>query len=191
METKQQTKVTKQNKSGFFLAMYHHQNSTKDQLVNLDSLKETQVILVDCCGWYYKKLFTQKSIVGLETIKTVKQFELDKTYFDRLIDNQQDQFIGWPSVCVDDCAVVFDRSPLLKYRSLDQLSEIITDVTDKYMPNTVILEQSLTFIDDNRLVDRFYNFAKFKINGYIVKKITYDADQMHISIRLQKKFNQS
>ena len=171
--------------------MYHHQNSTKNQLVNLDSLEETQVILVDCCGWHYKKLFPQKSIVGLETIKTVKQFELDKTYFDRLIDNQQDQFIGWPSVCVDDCAVVFDRSPLLKYRTLDQLSEIITDVTDKYMPNTVILEQSLTFIDDNRLVDRFYNFAKFKIHGYVVKKITYDTDLMHVSIRFQKKFNQS
>ncbi len=191
MENKQQTKVTKQNKSDFFLTMYHHQNSTKDQLVDLDLLRETKVILVDCCGWHYKKLFPRKSIIGLETIKTVKQFGLDKTYFDRLIDDQQDHHIGWPSVYVNDCAVVFDRSPLLKYKALDQLSKIIVDVTEKYMPNTIILEQSLTFIDDYRLDDRFYNFAKFKIDGYVINKIIYDTDRMHFSIRFQKKFKQS
>ena len=63
METKQQTKVTEQNKSDFFLRMYYHQTATKDQLVNLDLLKESTVVLVDCCGWHYKKLFPQKSVI--------------------------------------------------------------------------------------------------------------------------------
>ena len=191
METKQQTKVTEQNKSDFFLRMYYHQTATKDQLVNLDLLKESTVILVDCCGWHYKKLFPQKSVIGFEAIKTIKNFNLDKTYFDHLIDNQHDHRIGWPPISIDNCAVVFDKSPLLKYRTLDQMSNILIDVTNKYMPSTVILEQSLTFVDDDRLIDRFYNFAKFKINGYIVNKFNYNADLMHVSIEFRKKIKQS
>ena len=187
METKQQTKITEQNKNNFFLTVYHHQTKTKDQLVNLDSLKESVIILVDCCGWHYKKLFPHKSIIGFETIKTVKNFVLDKTYFDRLIDNQTDNRIGWPGVVADNYAVVFDCSPLLKYRTVDQIYDILNNVANKYAPGTILLEQSLVFIDDSRLVDRFYNLTKLAINGYVVTKFNYDTDVMHLSMRFQKK----
>lgn len=187
MDTKQQTKVTDQNKSDFFLRLYHHQTATKKELVNIDALDEHTVILVDCCGWHYKKLFPNKSIVSLETYKTVKEFALDRTYFDRLIDNQSDDQIGWPSLSVDNCAVIFDRSPLLKYRTLNQISNILQTVAHKYTPNTILLKQSLTFIDDTRLVDRFYNIVKLEVNGYIVTQFAYDTHIMHLSIKFQKK----
>lgn len=189
METRQQTKVTDQNKINFFHTVYHHQSDNKDDLVDLDSIDQSTIILIDCCGWHYKKLFPQKSIIGFETIKTVKDFALDRTYFDRLIDNQSDNRIGWPSLTTSGCAVVLDRSPLLKYMTLEQISDLLDKISNKYMPNTIVLEQSLLLIDDTRLVDRFYNIAGLAINNYIVNQFNYDTDKMHLSVRFQKKIN--
>jgi len=187
MDIKQKTKVNEQNLNSFFQNMYHHQFNNKEQLVDLNSINDSTVIAVDCCGWHYKKIFPNKSIVAVETIKTVKQFNLDKTYFDRLIDNQTDCRLGWPSIPPGNCAVIFDRSPLLKYQTLDQISNILIKAADKYLPGTIVLEQSLKFIDDIRLVDRFDNLAKLAVDGYIVKKFNYDTDLMHLSITFQKK----
>ena len=189
METKQQTKVTDQNKINFFHTVYHHQSDSKNDLVDLDSIDQSTIILIDCCGWHYKKLFPQKSIIGLETIKTVKDFELDRTYFDRLIDNQADNRIGWPSLTASKCAVVFDRSPLLKYMTLEQISDILDKISNKYMPDIIVLEQSLLLVNDTRLIDRFYNIAGLAINNYIVSKFNYDTNKMHLSVRFQKKIN--
>jgi hypothetical protein len=187
MDIKQQTKVTEQNLNSFFQKLYHHQTNNKKQLVDLDVLNEPTAIVVDCCGWHYKKLFPNKSVVAVETIKTVKQFNLDKTYFDRLIDNQSDDRLGWPSIPPGNCAVIFDRSPLLKYQTLAQISNMLAKAADKYVPDTVILEQSLTFIDDVRSIDRFYDIAKIEIAGYVVTKFMYDTDGIHLSIRFKKK----
>jgi len=187
MDIRQQTKVTDQNSNDFFCQVYYHQTATKEQLVNLDDFNESNIILVDCCGWYYKKLFPNKSIIAFETLKTVKQFKLDNTYFDRLIDNQTDSRIGWPSISPGNCAVIFDRSPLLNYLTLEQISNILAKITDSYLPNTVVLEQRLIFLDDFRSLDRFYNIAKIEIAGYVVTKFIYDTDVMHLSIRFKKK----
>lgn len=189
MDTKQQTKVTDQNKINFFHTVYHHQSNDKNDLVDLESIDQPTIILIDCCGWHYKKMFPQKSIIGFETIKTVKDFELDRTYFDRLIDNQADNRIGWPSVTATKCAVVFDRSPLLKYLTLQQISNILDKISNKYMPDTIVLEQSLIFIDDARLVDRFYTVTSLAIDNYIVNQFNYNTDKMHLSVRFQKKIN--
>jgi hypothetical protein len=189
MDTKQQTKVTNQNKINFFQTVYHHQSADKNDLVDLESIDQPTIILIDCCGWYYKKMFPQKSIIGFETVKTVKDFELDQTYFDRLIDNQADNRIGWPSLTASKCAVVFDRSPLLKYLTLQQISNILDKISNKYMPDTIVLEQSLIFIDDARLVDRFYTVASLAIDNYIVNQFNYNTDKMHLSVRFQKKIN--
>ena len=183
------SQVTNQNKYDFFRYVYHQPTATKESLVDLDCLNESTIILIDCCGWYYKKFFPHKSIVGLETIRAVKDFGLDKTHFDRLIDNRSNDCIGWPSVVDGNCAVVLDRSPLLKYRTLDQLSSILDKIANKYAPSTIVLEQLLTFIDDARLVDRLYNIATLAINGYIVTKFNYDLDTARLSVRFQKKVN--
>ena len=189
MDTKQQTKVTDLNKSNFFQTAYHHQFATKDELVNLDSIDTSTIILIDCCGWHYKTLFPHKSIIGFETIKTVKDFDLDQTYFDRLVDNQSDNRFGWPSLPLNNYAVVFDRSPLLKYLTLDQISAVLDKISNKYAPDTIVLEQSLILVDDSRLTDRFYTIASLAINNYIVNKFNYDTDKMHLSVRFQKKIN--
>jgi hypothetical protein len=187
MDIKHQTKVTEQNLNSFFQKLYHHQTNNKEQLVDLDALNEPTAIVVDCCGWHYKKLFPTKSVIAVETINTVRQFNLDKTYFDRLIDNQSDLRLGWPSIPTGNCAVIFDRSPLLKYQTLEQISNVLDKVANKYVPDTVILEQSLIFIDDVRSLDRFYNIAKIEIAGYVVTKFIYDTDAMHLAIRFKKK----
>jgi hypothetical protein len=187
MDIKQQTQITDQNRKEFFRQRYHHQTDAKDQLVDLDSLKEFTVICVDCCGWYYKTLFPHKSIVSMETIKTVKNFNLDRTYFDQLIDNQSDDRLGWPSISAEQCAVIFDRSPLLKYQTLEQISTVLNTVAHKYTPATILLEQALKFIDDTRLVDRFCHISALKINGYVVTKFVYDLDADRLGISFRKK----
>ena len=191
MDTRKQTKVTDQNQVDFFQTVYYHQNESKEQLANLDSVVEPTIVMIDCCGWHYKKLYPDRHIVGLEPIKSVKQFALDRTYFDRLIDNQSDQRIGWPAINLGKLAVVFDRSPLLKYFTLKELSDQLNIVAVKYKPSTVILEQLLTFVDDSRLSDRFYNIATLAIDGYVVNQFSYNTNTMRLSIRFQQKVNTS
>jgi hypothetical protein len=189
MDTKQQSKITEQNKNTFFQKIYHHQNNSKEQLINLDELRESTIIIIDCCGWHYKKLFPYKSIIALETFWTVKNFELDSTYFDQLFHFQSSAYVNWPSVPTDECAVVLDRSPLLRYQTTEQLSCILHSIKNKYSPDCIAIEQMLIDIDDSRLVDRFYNIAKLKIDNYLVDQFNYNTNTMRVSIRFRKKVN--
>ena len=187
MDTRQQTKVTDQNRSAYFQTVYAHQTLTKDQLVNLDVLSESTIMLIDCCSWHYKKLFSNKNIIGLETIKTVKDFGLDRTHFDKLIDNQFDDSIGWPSVSETNCALIFDRSPILRYTSVEKLSSILNTTASKYDPNTIVLELPLMFIDQPCLVDKFYTLSLLTINNYIVTEFNYNTNAMHLSVKFSRK----
>jgi hypothetical protein len=187
METRIQTTVADQNKIAFYQQVYFHQKNSKSQLVNLDHLSESTAILIDCCGWHYKNLFLEKNIVALECFKTIKQFKLDKTYFDKMIDNQSDNLPTWPGMTVDNCAVIFDRSPILKYCSLEKIAKMLGDVCIKYQPTTVILNHSLMFVDGPRLLDRFYEIAKLSISEYFVKTFEYNTDSGYLYAKFQKK----
>ena len=50
METKIQTKVTDQNRIAFYQVLYQHQTNIKSQLINLDQLTESVIVMIDCCG---------------------------------------------------------------------------------------------------------------------------------------------
>ena len=189
METKIQTKVTDQNRIAFYQALYQHQTNIKSQLINLDQLTESVIVMIDCCGWHYKNLFPKKSIIGFETFKSISQFKLDKTYFDKIIDNQRDNRIGWPNLVIDNCAIVFDRSPMLKYISVEQISTILNNVAIKYLPSTIVLKQSLIFTDGPRLLDRFYEIVKLSIDGYIVKTVEYYSEENYWYVKFQKKID--
>jgi hypothetical protein len=158
-------------------------------LINLDHLTESTAILIDCCGWHYKNLFLEKKIVALECFKTIEQFKLDKKYFDKIVDNQNDNLSTWPNITVNDCAVIFDRSPVLKYCSVEKISKILGDVCIKYQPTTVILNQSLLLVDGPRLLDRFYEIAKLSISEYFVKTFKYNADSDYLYAQFQKKLS--
>ena len=189
METKIQTKVTDQNRIAFYQALYQHQTNIKSQLINLDQLTESVIVMIDCCGWHYKNLFPKKSIIGFETFKSISQFKLDKTYFDKIIDDHRDNRIGWPNLVIDNCAIVFDRSPMLKYISVEQISTILNNVAIKYLPSTIVLKQSLIFTDGPRLLDRFYEIVKLSIDGYIVKTVEYYSEENYWYVKFQKKID--
>ena len=189
METKIQTKVTDQNRIAFYQVLYQHQTNIKSQLINLDQLTESVIVMIDCCGWHYKNLFPKKSIIGFETFKSISLFKLDKTYFDKIIDNQRDNRIGWPNLVIDNCAIIFDRSPMLKYISVEQISTILNNVAIKYLPSTIVLKQSLIFTDGPRLLDRFYEIVKLSIDGYIVKTVEYYSEENYWYVKFQKKID--
>ena len=187
METRQQTKTTDQNRDLFYRRVYHHQTADRSQLVELDRLTEKSIVMIDCCGWHYKNLFPEKTVIGLETISTVKQFKLDRMYFDKIVDDQNSNRVGLPSLDLDECAVIFDRSPILKYCSLEKIKTILNEVAVKYRPSTIILNQSLMFTDDSRIADRFYELAKLSVSGYFVKDFEYTTETDHWYIKFQRK----
>jgi len=184
---KLQTSITSHNQPDFFKSIYHHQLESQTQLIDVDLFKETTILAIDCCGWHYKKIFPQKKFVALETIKTVKKFGLDNTYFDRLIDNQSDSRIGWPSIVLENCAVILDRSPFLKYKTLDQITHIFNSIADTYRPDTFFVKMLLTFIDDVRLVDRFYNISHLRVENYIINRFDYNIERDQLVIKFTKK----
>jgi hypothetical protein len=187
MEPKLQTAPNDQNRMVFYQQVYHHQTLTKDQLINLDHLTESNVIMIDCCGWHYKNIFPEKNIVGLEAFSAFRNFRLDKTYFDKLFDDQNNSKLTWPNCQLNNCAVVFDRSTVLKYCSLEKISKVLSDVVAKYEPSTVMLKQSLTFTDDIRTVDRFYHISQLLILDYFVKTFEYNTDLDYWYVVFQKK----
>jgi len=186
MEQKLQTKVTDSNRENFYKQVYNHQTYDPTSLVNLSQLEANQKLLIDCCGWYYKNCFPDESIIALENIKTISEYSLTKNYFDKMFDGRSDDIPSWPKLNIKDPIIVFDRSPILGYQSLTTIKKILESVCATYHPKTVVLRQSLLFIDDSRMVDRFYNISKLSINSFVVKKFNYDIDSFMLEIHFQK-----
>lgn len=189
MDLRSQDKPTDENREKFYPDLYPVLLDTQEELVDLRPIVGT-AILVDSCGWYYQKFFPDADICSIEPLLTAHQFKLNSDQYDRLIDNQKDNArLVWPSInCIAD-TVVFDRSPLLKYRTIEQIAELVSDMAKKYLPNRIILRSSLVFINDTRLCDRFYNFYKLRIANYVVEKFDYDSKHMiyQMELRCQKK----
>lgn len=180
-----QTKVTPENRSRFYQNVYSMQVDPKDKLINLDDF-DTDCVVIDCCGSYYRALF-DKNIIVLETIKAAKEFNFSKNQFDKLIDNRNDgQPLIWPSLSVSTPTLIFDRSPLLKYLSIEDLCDTVSVAAEKYQAESIVIRQYLLFTDDSRLVDRFYNFFNFKIKNYCVTQFLYNTQQLTYSFKLKR-----
>jgi hypothetical protein len=182
MEIKLQTQVTEQNRAQFYQTLYSQQLDSKQQLIDLEKFSN-ECILVDCCGWHYRNLFPHKKIIALETFKTAKQFKLGLDQFDKLIDDQSDQQITWPDLHLAGSALIFDRSPILKYRSIGNLSSTLNSAVDRYNAKHLILNTSTTFIDDHRLTDRFYNMVEIRIPNFTVREFAYNTSTNKLLIQ--------
>ena len=123
----------------------------------------------------------------LETLSTAKQFKLGQKQFDFLIDNQIYNNLTWPKINTNNCAVIFDQSPLLKYLTVAEITASLEKLADRYCPNTVLLQSSLFFIDDNRLGDRFYNLKDIQIKNYVVEKFYYDTTTAKLTMQFKIK----
>jgi hypothetical protein len=183
MEQKLQTKVTLENQKDFYQSLYKGGRT----LVDLDQLPVTEYLLVDCDRSLYQKKYPNLNIVLLSTLSTAKQFNLDRTQFDYLIDNQVYNNLHWPKISTTNCAVMFDHSPMLKYLTVPEIITVMETVSTQYRPAIVLLRSSLFFIDDDRLADRFYNLVDIKIKNYIVEKFYYDTPTTELMIQFKIK----
>ena len=186
MDMTLQTKVSDDNRDRFYQQVYRHQFDSKQQLVNLESFSN-HCVLVDCCGWHYRNIFPNNNIKILETVKSALQFKLDRCMFDKLINDQQDQHIGWPELNTIDPVLVFDRSPMLKYRSIPDLNNLLNIAVEKYHASELVVNLDTTFIDDTRLTDRFYNLSSISVNDFTVREFMYKVSSNRLFIHAKRK----
>jgi len=184
-----QTQVTDQNRSQFYRHVYPHQTESKNQLIDIGAINVNSIIPIDCCGWYYKHMFPGKTVLPIDPVKTALEFKLPKDKVYKLVDNRMNQVLNWPKFFVDDCAVVFDRSPILKYLTIDQLITLFNNVQQTYQPKFLIARLKLMFIDSNRLTDRFYELATIQVNHTVINQFHYNADNDYLYICFRKKSN--
>ena len=188
MEIKSQTQVTEKNRAQFYQTLYSQQLDSKQQLINLEKFPN-ECILIDCCGWHYRNLFQHKKIISLETFKTAKQFNLGIDRFDKLIDDRTDLQITWPELDLIDATLVFDRSPILKYRNIDNLTDILTAAIGQYKAKHLILNMNIMFIDDDRLTDRFYNMTEIRILNFTVREFAYNTSTNKLFIQWTRNYD--
>jgi hypothetical protein len=174
MEPMRQTTVTEENRENFYKSIYKQQHDSPKELIDISSMPG-DIIAVDCCGWHYRTLFPGKKIFCLETLLSGIQFQFKKNQVDKLIDNRDIQNLVWPSLTTPECSVIFDRSMIIRYLTVNELCDLLTTVSKKYQPKMISLRGETPFIDDDRLTDRFYNFAKISVPGFVVTRFLYDT----------------
>ena len=183
MQTRLQTKVTNKNQAEFYQSLYN----TDRSLLDLTAISADQYLLVDCRGNEYRQKYPDLNIVILETLSTAKQFKLERKHFDFLIDNQIYNDPTWPKINTNNCAVIFDWSPVFKYLTVSEIVMSLEKLADCYNPITILLQSSLFFIDDNRLGDRLHNLVDMQIKNYVVEKFYYDTVSTTLTIQFKIK----
>lgn len=183
MEIKLQTKVTDQNRQAFLNHVYPHLTKTKEGLVQLNEYDVSSFVLADCCGWHYRALWPDLNIIGLETLYGIKEYNLERSKFQGIIDNRDYYNIIWPSLSVAGHALVFDHSSILKYRTIDGIIDVISSAVEKYQPTIIVFRALTLFIDDPRLGDRLVSLSSLLIPGYIVTKFMYDTKNVSITYK--------
>jgi len=178
-----QTKVSNQNRSQFYQQMYPHQFESRSQLINIASIDADNIITVDCCGWHYKRTFAEKNVLSIDPIKAALEFKLPKDKVYKFVDNRTDHVLQWPTLNVDNCAVVFDRSPLLRYLTIDQLNTVLNDVQQQYQPKFIVTRLKSMSIDSDRLIDRFYSMCNIQIKDCVVEQFHYNVNYLYICFR--------
>lgn len=185
MESRLQTGPTDQNREDFFKKAYPQCTKPKSELVQLHEYKVSSFILADCCGWRYKELWPDLNILGLETLYCIKDYNLEQDKYQGIIDNRDYANIKWPSVKTNNCALIFDQSAVMKYRTVDNLIDVLSTASLKYQPSVIVFRSITLFIDDSRLGNRFENLSKINIPNYVVTDFVFH--NLNLSITFKKK----
>jgi len=183
MELKLQSKVSEHNRQEFYNTVYPHASTPASELIQLDKLNASTYVIADSCGWYYKTVWPDANVISLETLSAIKEYKLERFKFQGMIDNRDHTNIKWPTIDVADCALIFDRCPILKYRTVTDIVNVISGAATKYNPKSIIFNASATFIDDPRLTDRISVLASMLIPGYVVINFSYDTVTVKISYK--------
>lgn len=185
MENMKQTKIDDQNRTNFYSTVYPMVNENANTLLNI-SAETNRIIFIDCCGWHYNKIFDKDEIV-LETFFSVKNYQLSRDQFTKLIDDRNDG-IAWPPLpAIVNPVVILDRSPILKYRTVPELKSMLLDIVQCYNPVKLIMRGHLQFIDDSRLQDRIRSWHDlFDVSKYVTVKFCYDTDSMTYELIIKR-----
>lgn len=183
METRLQTKVTDQNRIDFLKSVYLPLTKSKDQLIQLNKFVVSSYVLADCCGWYYKTLWPDLTIFGLETLNSIKEYKLERSKFQGIIDSRDYSNIKWPNINASNCALIFDHSVILKYRTVKDIVNVISAAAEKYQPKIIVFRSLTMFIDDPRLGDRFVELSKILIPGFIVTAVLYHGTNLTMEFK--------
>ena len=183
METRLQTKVTDQNRIDFLKTAYLPLTKSKDQLIQLNKYDISSYVLADCCGWYYKTLWPDLTIFGLETLNSIKEYKFERSKFQGIIDSRNYANIKWPNINVSNCALIFDHSVLLKYRTVEDIVHIILAAAKKYQPKIIVFRSLTMFIDDPRLNDRITELSKILIPEFVVTAVSYNETNLTMEFK--------
>jgi len=182
MDQRKQTAVTDSNREEFYNTLFPVVSMTKNQMIDISDLENP--VLIDCAGKFYKQEFSTQILV-VETLQTAKEFCLERTDFDFLV--KDDDNIRWPSKMPKNSDIVFDDSRLTKYKTLNQLQDLLQNLINQCRPNSIHFRIHLHHIDDDRLCDRFYNISLLKFNNYVVLKFLYDTKKNIFELSLKRK----
>jgi hypothetical protein len=175
-----QTAVNDHNRQDFLKQTFPHLKKSRQQLIQIDNFSASSFVLVNCCGWHYKNLWPELNIIGLETLTSVKNFLFDRSMFQGLIDDRDFYKIKWPNIKIYNSVLIFDYSPLLKYRTIDNIVDIVSSAALLYQSTEVVIRLSTVFVDDPRLTDRITNFLNLIIPNYTIINFEYDTQNLKI-----------
>jgi hypothetical protein len=184
METKTQTKIDNHNREDFLSTVY---NNSFD-LINLDIMSAEIFVLVDAIrAQQYHKKFPHKKFLTLATISNAKDYGLNHNDFDHLVDDRVHNQIVWPRISIQNCSIILDCIPALKYLTVDELTAVFDRVANLYQPDQIHFRSVACFVDDNRLAPRINQFCNLCPKSHVVKKLVYDSDQDLLEIEMRKK----
>ena len=175
----EQVNITDQNRQFYYKAQYNI-DYVKNNLINLGSHANETIVAVDSCGYLYRNHFSDLTLQVVENSQMVKLFNLDHTYYDKLFDSLESITVVRNGVLLlDHCPSIF------KYKTLDQLVDVISTLTKTIDPKYCIGRIALITLADNRLADRFKSLSQIIPDNYIVCRYCYDFD--YLTFEIQRK----
>ena len=178
---------TDTNRDAYYQHVYHMQKDSIDKLIDVSAI-DNPILFIDCCGWHYRDLYPEKEIHSFETVNTAVTYKINRAKFNRLIDERTIPDIKWPRYNLQRCVLIFDRSPLLKYQTIEDFVKIINSAGAQYLAESIIIRGSLLFINDNRLVaERINNFSSLVFADFSIKYFLYDTENLQYKIVLKSK----
>lgn len=184
METKTQTTIDQQNREDFLSTVY---NNSFD-LIDLDAMSAELFVLVDAIrARQYHKKFPNKKFLTLATVSNAKDYGLDRTEFDHLVDDRVHDQIVWPRISAQNCAIILDCIPVLKYLTIAELTSVFDRVATLYQPDQIYFRSVACFVDDNRLAPRINQFCELCPKSHVVQKLVYDSARDLLEIDMRKK----
>lgn len=157
--------------------VYPQQLDTIDQLLPLHACDHQQPILViDSCGWHYKRLFPSHNIRTVEGMQRLKHSALDRSLWDHMFDDRDAQNPRFGNLAYKGSCVILDRSVFLKYQNPQQLHAILNAVVTATQCDHLWLRMSMLTCNDDRFQDRVSNMSAITPDQFVTTEININLE---------------